>query len=93
MQKGIVAALLKRIYGARSEKMTHDQLLLEFLGDEVKKPAAAVPEDQGPAAETQEPKTRARRTNKLSESRKNLPTVIREIIHPEVLAAPATSAC
>lgn len=50
VQKGIVAALLKRIYGAKSEKMSHDQLLLEFLGDEAKKPAAAVPEDQGPAA-------------------------------------------
>jgi hypothetical protein len=36
VQKGIVAALLKRIYGAKSEKMSHDQLLLEFLGDEAK---------------------------------------------------------
>jgi transposase len=91
VQKGIVAALLKRIYGAKSEKMSHDQLLLEFLGDEAKKPAAAAPEDQGPAAESEapnEPKTRARRTNTLSESLKSLPTVVREIIHPEVLAAP-----
>jgi transposase len=71
--------------------MSHEQLLLEFLGDEAKKPAAAAPEDQGPAAESQdkkEPKSRARRTNKLSESLKGLPTVVREIIHPDVLAAP-----
>jgi hypothetical protein len=45
VQKGIVAALLKRIYGAKSEKMSHEQLLLEFLGDEAKKPAAAAPDD------------------------------------------------
>lgn len=71
--------------------MSHEQLLLELLGDEAKKPEAAAPEDQGPAAESQdqkEPKTRARRTNKLSESLKGLPTVVREIIHPDVLAAP-----
>ncbi len=91
VQKGIVAALLKRIYGARSEKMSHEQLLLEFLGDEAKKPAAAAPEDQGPAAESEDPKqpkTRARRVSKLSESLRSLPTVVREIIHPDVLAAP-----
>jgi hypothetical protein len=71
--------------------MSHEQLLLEFLGDEAKKPAAAAPEDQGPAAEyemTKEPKSRARRVSKLSESLKSLPTVVREIIHPAVLAAP-----
>jgi hypothetical protein len=45
VQKGIVAALLKRIYGAKSEKMSHEQLLLEFLRDEAKKPAAAAPDD------------------------------------------------
>lgn len=85
IQKGLVAALLKRIYGPRSEKVDHNQLLMEFLQEEAKKPAAAVPEDQGPAAET---KPRARRANKLSASLKSLPTVVREIIHPEVLAAP-----
>ena len=71
--------------------MSHDQLLLELLGDEAKKPEAAAPADQGPAAESpdqKEPKPRARRVNKLSESLKSLPTVVREIIHPDVLAAP-----
>lgn len=61
---------------------------MEFLEEEAKKPAAAAPADEGPAAETPSSKPRARRTNKLSESLKSLPTVVREIIHPDVLAAP-----
>jgi transposase len=92
-QNGIVAALLKRLYGARSEKMSHDQLLLAFLEDEAKKPEAAAGTDVPPAAD--EPpapaapaKTRAPRTNKLADSLKGLPTIVREIIHPAVLAAP-----
>ena len=88
IQKGIVAALLKRLYGAKSEKMSHDQLLMEFLKDEAKKPAAAAGTDVPPAAEILPPKTRARRVGKLSASLKGLPTVTREIIHPDVLAAP-----
>jgi transposase len=86
VQKGIVAALLKRIYGPSSEKMDHNQLLMEFLNEEAKKPAATAPADQGPVADLSKP--RARRTGKLSQSLKGLPTVVREIIHPEVLAAP-----
>ena len=88
IQKGIVAALLKRIYGAKSEKMSHDQLLMEFLNDEAKKAEAADGNDAPPAAETLPSKPRARRNNKLSESLKGLPTVIREVIHPDVLAQP-----
>ena len=67
--------------------MDHHQLLMEFLNDEAKKPAAADPADQGPAADTPA-KTRTRRTGKLSASLRGLPTVTREIIHPDVLAAP-----
>jgi len=85
IQKGLVAELLKKLYGAKSEKLDHNQLLMLFLNEEAKKPVAAAPEDQGPAAE---PKPRARRTNKLSDSLKGLPTIVREIVHPEVLAAP-----
>lgn len=91
IQKGLVAALLKRLYGAKSEKMSHDQLLMEFLKDEAKKPEAAAGADAPPAADEDlaaPVKTRARRTNKLSDSLKRLPTVVREIIHPAVLAAP-----
>lgn len=85
LQKSLVAELLKRLYGAKSEKMSPDQLLMEFLNEEAKKPAAAAPVDQGPAADKNK---RAPRTNKLSASLKTLPTVVREIIHPDVLAAP-----
>ncbi|MBN8458966.1 MAG: IS66 family transposase [Verrucomicrobia bacterium] len=59
---------------------------MEFLGEEAKKAEAAAPADPGPAAEISKP--RARRSNKLSESLKGLPTVVREIVHPDVLAAP-----
>jgi len=86
VQKGIVAALLKRIYGPSSEKLDANQLLLEFLNEEAKKPAATAPADQGPVADLS--KLRAQRTSKLSQSLKSLPTVVREIIHPAVLAAP-----
>jgi transposase len=66
---------------------------MEFLSEEAKKPAAAAGNEEPPAAEilvadTPATKPRARRANKLSESLKGLPTVVREIIHPEVLAAP-----
>jgi hypothetical protein len=93
VQKGLVTALLKRIYGAKSEKMDHQQLLMEFLKDEAKKPDAAVGSEEPPAAEilVAEPpaaKPRARRVSKLSDSLKSLPTIVREIIHPDVLAAP-----
>ncbi|MBV5331377.1 transposase [bacterium] len=78
--------MLKRLYGPRSEKMDHHQLLMEFLSEEAKKAEAAAPADPGPAAKI--PKARARRSNKLCESLKGLPTIVREIIHPDVLAAP-----
>jgi transposase len=73
--------------------MSHDQLLMEFLKDEAKKPEAAAGSEEPPAAEIlvagpPAAKSRARRTNKLSESLKGLPTVVREITHPDVLAAP-----
>ena len=87
IQKGLVTALLKRLYGPKSEKMSPDQLLMAFLEDEAKKPAAAAGTGVPPVADSP-PATRARRVSKLSESLKGLPTVIREIIHPEVLAAP-----
>jgi transposase len=88
VQKGIVAALLKRIYGTKSEKMTQKQLLLELFGEESKKPDPEPSADTAVAAKTPVSKTRARRTSKLSDSLKGLPTVVREIIHPAVLASP-----
>jgi len=88
LQKDLVAALLKRLYGSKSEKLSHDQLLLTFLEDESKKSHAAEPEDQGPAAEQGTKKKRAKRTNKLSNSLQGLPTVERIIIAPEVRKNP-----
>lgn len=84
VQKDLVAALLKKLYGAKSEKLSTDQLLLAFLEDEAKKPHAAGPDDQGPAAEANPKKPRAPRTNKLADSLRNLPTTERIIIAPEV---------
>ncbi|MFZ4765524.1 MAG: IS66 family transposase [Roseimicrobium sp.] len=91
IQKALVAELLKRLYGAKSEKMSHDQLLMEFLRDEAKKPEAAAGAAAPPAADKDPAapaKRRAPRTNKLSDSLKGLPTVVRQIIQPAVLAAP-----
>lgn len=88
LQKGLVAALLKRLYGAKSEKMSHDQLLLEFLKDEGTMPDATAGTDVPPVAEALPPKIRARRMSKLSASLKGPPTVTREFILIAVLAAP-----
>jgi len=77
-QKALVSALLTRIYGAKSEKMDHDQLLLAFLEDEAKKQGAAGGDEDAPAAEP-EPATKrrknARRSNRLVESLEGLPTI------------------
>jgi transposase len=61
---------------------------MDFLGDEAGKPEAADGGELPPAAETPAKKKRARRTNKLGESLKGLPTTTREIVHPEVLTHP-----
>lgn len=70
--------------------MSHDQLLMEFPRVETKRPEASAGAAAPPAADedTAAPfKTRSRRTNKLFDSLKGLPTTVREIIHPAVLAA------
>jgi transposase len=61
---------------------------MEFLKEEQKKPDAASGTAAPLVAELPLAKARAPRTNKLSASLKGLPTVVREIVHPEVLAAP-----
>jgi len=87
-QKDLVSALLTRLYGAKSEKMSKDQLLLAFLEDEAKKPAAADGEDDQPAAESKSRKERAPRTNKLLASLEGIPTTERVIIDPEAAKNP-----
>ena len=68
--------------------MSHEQLILAFLNEEEKKPDAATGTAVPLAAEPPPARTRSARTNKLSASLRSLPTIVREIIHPEVLAAP-----
>lgn len=90
-QKALVSALLTRIYGAKSEKMDHDQLLMTFLEDEAKKQGAAGGDEDAPAADPElatKPRKNARRSNRLVESLEGLPTVERVITDPEVLADP-----
>jgi len=90
IKDGIIAELLKRIYGAKSEKTDRDQLLLDLLEDEPKKPDAAEVPD-APAAEFEEkkPGKKKSRRQKLRDSLKDLPTVTHEIVPPEVLDDPA----
>ena len=91
IKDGIIAELLKRIYGTSSEKIDSDQLLLDLLKDGPKKPDAADVQDQdAPAAEPEEKKARKkkRRRQKLRDSLKALPTVTTEIIPREVLDDP-----
>ena len=91
-QKAIVSALLTRIYGAKSEKIDHDQLLLTFLEDEAKKQEAAGGEDDQPAADPEEPtkpkKKKAPRTDRLLGSLEGLPTIEKIIVDQEVLDHP-----
>ncbi len=92
IKDGIIAELLKRIYGARSEKIDSDQLLLDLLRDGPKKPEAAdVQDEDAPAAEPDEGRTGKKkkpRRQKLRDSLKGLPTVTTEIIPREVQDAP-----
>lgn len=89
IQKDLVAELLKRLYGAKSEKMDSAQLLLELLGDGPKKPDAAGDEDVPAAEPDREKKKRGKpRQQKLRDSLKDLPTITTEIVPPEVLEAP-----
>ena len=86
-----MSALLTRIYGAKSEKMDRDQLLLAFLEDEAKKHEAAGGEEDAPAADPElktKRRKKATRSNRLIESLEGLPTIERVITDPEVLANP-----
>jgi len=71
----LVSALLTKIYGAKSEKMSQDQMLLAFLEDTEKKPEAADIAPDAPAAKKR--KKKKARTNKLLLSLNSLPTTTR----------------
>lgn len=88
VQKDLVAALLKKLYGAKSEKLSTDQLLMAFLEDESKKQDAAGPEE-GPAAESKPSKNKRQpRQSRLAASLQSLPAIERIVTDPEVLADP-----
>lgn len=90
LQKDLVAELLKRLYGAKSEKMSTEQMLLAFLQDGAKKPEAVGGEDAPPAADPSPQRARRNRQQKLRDSLKTLPTVTTEIVPPEVRADPGS---
>lgn len=83
-----MSALLTRIYGTKSEKMSQEQLLLAFLEDEANKPEAADENEEPPAAKKTTQSKSTKRTNKLLKSLEGLPTIERTIADPEVLANP-----
>lgn len=83
-----VEYLLRQLYGSKSEKLDPGQLELLLDPDGVKKPAAAGPDEEGPAAE-KKPKCRARRRKqRLRASLEDLPEDIEELVPDEVLAEP-----
>jgi transposase len=86
--KAINSELLKRIYGIKSEQLDTNQLLLLLSEDEAKKATAAETGGHAPEAEPKADKPRAKRTSKLSDSLKDLPTTERVIIAEEVRANP-----
>lgn len=88
-QKAIISELLKRLYGSKSEQIDTNQLILLLSEDDAKKPEAAEPGGQEPEVEPKICKPRAKRTSKLSESLRGLPSIERVVIAPEVAADPA----
>lgn len=72
--------LIKKLFGASSEKLDPDQLELLLGPDAPKKPCAAEPEEDGPAAD---PQNTARQ--RKSRTRPGLPEdieVVEEVIDP-----------
>ena len=88
-QKAIISELLKHLYGSKSEQIDTNQLILLLSEDGAKKPETAEPSGQEPEVESKNCKPRAKRTNKLSDSLRSLPSIERVVIAPEVAANPA----
>jgi transposase len=88
-QKAIISELLKRLYGRKSEQMDASQLMLLLSEDDAKKPDAAGHGGQEPELESKTCKPRAKRTSKLSDSLRGLPSIERVVVAPEVAANPA----
>lgn len=86
--KAIISELLKRLYGSRSEQLDANQLMLLLSDDDAKKPGAAGFGGQEPEVESRSCKPRAKRSNKLSDSLRGLPSIERVVVAPEVAANP-----
>lgn len=84
-----VEYLIRQLYGSKSEKLDPGQLELLLDPDGAKKPDAAGPEEEGPAAEATKPKPSGkRRRQRLRDSMAGLPERVEELVPDEVLADP-----
>jgi len=84
----IIAELLKRLYGTKSEKLDTGQLLLDLLGEDPPKKPDAAGGQETPAAEDTGKQPQKRRRRKLHESLQHLPTLTTEITPEEILTDP-----
>ncbi len=88
--KQTIDALVRRLFGAKSEALDPAQLLLLLDADGVKKAPAAIPADPGPAAEISSHKKPARKQARAPRIPEHLPLTEEKILEPaEVLADPA----
>ena len=85
--KQTIDALVRRIFGAKSETLDPAQLLLLLDADGAKKAPAAVPADPGPAAEIPAHKKAAKKT-RAPRIPEHLPIVRQELDPPEVQLNP-----
>ena len=87
--KQTIDALVRRIFGARSEALDPAQLELLLGPDTSKKAPAAVPADPGPAAEIPTHQKPARKQPRAPRIPENLPVTEERILEPaEVIAEP-----
>jgi transposase len=84
-----VEYLIRQLYGSKSEKLDAAQLELLLDADGAKKPDAAGPEEEGPAAEDKPGRRGKRRKQRLRDSMAGLPERVEELIPEEVRADPA----
>jgi transposase len=88
--KQTIDALVRRIFGAKSEALDPAQLELLLGSDLAKKAPAAAPADPGPAAEIPSHQKPARKQARAPRIPEHLPLTEEKIIEPaEVLADPA----
>ena len=87
--KQTIDALVRRIFGAKSEALDPAQLLLLLDPDSAKKAPAAAPADPGPAAEIPTHPKKARKQPRAPRIPEDLPVTEQILTPPEVLADPS----